>query len=358
MKNADRLGKTLAGKYTIERLIGSGGMGVVYAACHERTSERVAVKFLREEDLHDAELKRRFIQEAKAASDLQHPNVVRLIELDEDRELGMYMMLELLSGETLQELLEREGRIALEPLCEVLFPILHAAALAHDRGIVHRDLKPANIFLHRTATDQIVPKLLDFGIARVVQAKSAHLTRTGEILGSPEYMSPEQAYGDKQLGPTTDVWSMGAVLYRALTGVGPFARANVEATMLDVASATYEPLDARCPELPDASALQAVIGGALTREVARRTPSMRALMHGLAGVAGVEAQAILSRHIASDRISSPIAVAPEQRARRAPTPGPTELLPRRARTRRLPVIALLLLAALCAAGAAIAAFLD
>ncbi len=295
MNNAGRQQKTFAGKYTVERLIGTGGMGVVYAAVDRRTGERVAIKVLREEDLNDDELKRRFAQEARAAADLAHPNVVRLFQVDEDREHGIYMVMELLTGETLHERLAHVTRIPLEPLCETLFPIMHAVSAAHDRGILHRDLKPANIFIHRTREGRVVPKLLDFGIARVIQAKSAMLTRTGQILGTPDHMSPEQAYGEKQLGPTTDVWSMAVVFYRALAGVGPFLRKNVEATMLDVASATYPPLDVVSPDLPNVRALQAAIGRALTREVEHRTPTMRALMEEVARVASIEPSTILDR---------------------------------------------------------------
>jgi serine/threonine-protein kinase len=358
MKNAERLNKTLAGKYTIESLIGSGGMGVVYAATHRLTRERVAVKFLRDEEMHDIELKRRFIKEAQAAANLRHPNVVRLIDLDEDPDYGMYMVLELLSGEALSELLTRVERLPLGELCEILFPIMHALGAAHDRGILHRDIKPANIFLHREPDGRVVPKLLDFGIVRMLPLVSAMLTRTGEILGTPDYMSPEQAYGEKLLGPPTDVWAMAVVAYRAVCGVAPFARDNLEATMLDVASGTYSPLDERCPELPYAAALQGVIGRALTREVRRRTPSMPVLMRELAEVANVDAAAILARFGL---------VAPDPGARRSPArsrPEPqvddsavtARIAPRRRPARSLWLAALLLLAALCAAWGAFTAF--
>jgi serine/threonine protein kinase len=357
MKNAERLNKVLAGKYTIESLIGSGGMGVVYAATHRLTRERVAVKFLRDEEMHDLELKRRFVKEAQAAANLRHPNVVRLIDLDEDPEYGMYMVLELLSGEPLSELLIRVERVPLTELCEILFPIMHALGAAHDRGILHRDIKPANIFLHREPDGRLVPKLLDFGIARMLPMISAMLTRTGEILGTPDYMSPEQAYGDKLLGPPTDVWAMAVVAYRALCGVAPFARDNLEATMLDVASATYTPIDERCPELPGAAALQGVIGRALTLEVRRRTPSMPALMSELAEVANVDAGAILARFGL---------VAPDPSARRTPArmrsepsvddSAPTARLARvRPRARSFWLLAALLLAALGAVWGAFAA---
>ena len=276
--SGERLRDVFGGKYAIDGMIGRGGMGVVYAATHWLTRERVALKFLPEEDLHNAELKRRFIQEARAAADLHHPNVVRLLDLAEDDHRGLYMVFELLSGETLQQLLDRERQLSPRALATIVLPIMHATAAAHDAGIVHRDLKPANIFLHEDTAGRLVPKLLDFGIARVLQAKSGMHTRSGEVLGTLDYMSPEQAYGDKQLGPATDVWSMAVVMYRALAGVAPFARDNVVETMLDLASANYLPLDRCRPELPRAAALQAVIARALSREVHRRTPSMRALI--------------------------------------------------------------------------------
>jgi serine/threonine-protein kinase len=368
MKRAERLHTTLAGKYQIERVIGTGGIGVVYAATHRLTREQVAVKFLREENLHDADLKRRFIKEAQAAANLRHPNVVRLIDLDEDADHGLYMVLELLSGETLQELLARERRIALPALCEMLFPILHAVAAAHEHGVLHRDLKPANIFVHRDPRGRLVPKLLDFGIARVFRATSSMPTRTGDVLGTPDHMSPEQAYGDKSLGPTTDVWSMGVVVYRALAGVGPFARKDVVATMMDVASAKYEPLEVAYPELPDAAALQAVIGRALTLDPARRTPDMLTFMSELAAVAQLDPAPILVRHglewprvsgVAAEPVSVPSGGNPGAsddsadshvaRKRKLASQSQTSV-----RTRVL--VALLLLAAICAGWGAFRAF--
>jgi serine/threonine protein kinase len=368
MKRAERLHTTLAGKYQIERVVGSGGMGVVYAATHRLTHERVAVKFLREEDLHDAGLKRRFIKEAQAAANLRHPNVVRLIDLDEDGDHGMYMVLELLSGETLGELLSRQRRLALPALCEVLFPIMHAVAAAHDHGILHRDLKPANIFLHRDLDGALIPKLLDFGIARVFRTKSSMPTRTGDILGTPDHMSPEQAYGEKSLGPATDVWSMTVVLDRALAGVGPFARKNVAATMIDVASATYPPLDEACPELPNAAALQGVIGRALARDAAQRTPSMFALMTDLATFAQIDPAPILGRYGLEwprvSRVSASPAktpsddsdTAPSDVSRRSHESGARPRASSALRIDRRALVALLLLAAICAGWGAFAAF--
>lgn len=364
MKQAERLHTTLAGKYLIERVIGTGGIGVVYAATHRLTREQVAVKFLREENLHDADLKRRFVKEAQAAANLRHPNVVRLIDLDEDSDHGLYMVLELLSGETLQELLTRERRISLQTLCEMLFPIMHAVAAAHEHGILHRDLKPANIFLHRDRRDRLVPKLLDFGIARVFRVDSSMPTRTGDVLGTPDHMSPEQAYGDKSLGPTTDVWSMAVVVYRALAGVGPFSHKDIVATMLAVASATYPALDVACPELPDAPALQAVLDRALTLDVARRTPDILALMTELAKVAHIDPATILARHGLDGPRVSQVAVEPPLNAQSDGSETASDdskevssshvarkrasASHERARSQTRPLVVLLLLAAICA----------
>jgi eukaryotic-like serine/threonine-protein kinase len=360
MKQAERLHTTLAGKYLIERVIGTGGIGVVYAATHRLTREQVAVKFLREENLHDADLKRRFVKEAQAAANLRHPNVVRLIDLDEDGDHGLYMVLELLSGETLQELLARECCIALPALCEMLFPIMHAVSAAHEHGILHRDLKPANIFLHRDRRGRLVPKLLDFGIARVFRVESSMPTRTGDVLGTPDHMSPEQAFGDKSLGPATDVWSMAVVVYRALTGVGPFARKDVIATMLDVASAKYPALDVAYPELPDAPALQAVLGRALALDAARRTPDILALMTELARVARVDPATILARHGLEWPRVSHVAVEPPANTQAETSEGASDdskevgsshVARKRAGNHTRMLVVLLLLAAICALGA-------
>jgi len=279
-----RLQHVLAGRYRIDSFVGAGGVGLVYAATQLATGERVAVKFLRSELSTQPELTRRFVKEAEAVAQLEHPNAVRLIELDRDPKYGLYMVLPLLSGESLEHHLNRMRRISLERTCEWLLPIMDMLEHAHARGLLHRDIKPANIFLHEPSPGHIVPKLLDFGLVRVMGDQLGLNTKTGQALGTPAHMSPEQARGIKGLGPASDVWAMAVVLYRCLSGVEPFDRGSVNGTVLAVIRGEYRPLEEVCPELPRAAAVGQVLERALRVEPRRRTGSMAQLRAELSAV--------------------------------------------------------------------------
>jgi serine/threonine protein kinase len=274
-----RLQHVLAGTYRIDSFLGAGGVGLVYAATQLATQERVAVKFLRSELASQPELTRRFIKEAEAAAQLEHPNAVRLIALDKDPKYGLYMVLELLSGESLELHLNRVKRVPLERACEWLLPIVDMLEHAHANGLLHRDIKPANIFLHEPTPGQIVPKLLDFGLVRVMSDLQGLNTKTGQALGTPAHMSPEQARGIKGLQPSSDVWAMAVVLYRCLSGIEPFDRGSVNSTVLAVIRGEYRPLAEVCPDLPRAAALSEVLRRALRVDPKARTQSM-ALLRG------------------------------------------------------------------------------
>ena len=271
---ADRLNKTLMGKYLLESFLGSGGMGLVYIASHRLTRERVAVKFLRAELANQPENTRRFINEAQAVARLKHPNAVRLMDLDIDPEYGLFMVLELLHGESLDAHLSRVERLSLAQTCEWLLPIMEVLERAHACDVLHRDVKPANIFLHREADGRITPKLLDFGLVRVLDAQPGLRTKTGQVLGTPTHMAPEQAEGQRDLGPTCDVWAMAVVWQRCLSGVEPFARSSLDATVLAIICGDYKPLPVVRPELPGAALLAEVLGRALEIEPAQRIQRM------------------------------------------------------------------------------------
>jgi serine/threonine-protein kinase len=256
-------------------------MGLVYAASHRMTHERVAVKFLRKELLQDDESTRRFVQEARAVARLRHRNIVRLMDLDTDPEHGMYMVLELLHGESLEERLQRDRTLSLVQTHALLRPIMEALDHAHAERLIHRDVKPANIFLHQEADGRLTPKLLDFGLVRSMSIQSGLNTRSGQAIGTPAHMSPEQARGEKGLQPATDVWSMAVTLYRCLSGVGPFERSSQDGTVVAVMGGQYMPLDRRCPTLPNAVGVQAVLAGAFAVDPSARTPDMSSLIEQL-----------------------------------------------------------------------------
>ncbi|MCA9607944.1 MAG: serine/threonine protein kinase, partial [Myxococcales bacterium] len=203
----ERLGRALGGRYRLLKILGKGGMGVVYEGVHEGTGRPVAVKVLLPQFLEHPEITKRFLREAKAAASLHHPNVVDVLDVGEDDDGAPYIVLEFLVGRTLHAL-SKKGPLDAEPTLAHLLPVMDALALAHDNGIVHRDVKPDNIFLAEDETGRITPKLLDFGIAKLLQVTSSLKTRTGTAMGTPHYMPPEQAQGARDVTPAADVWAM------------------------------------------------------------------------------------------------------------------------------------------------------
>ena len=214
----DRIGKLLAGKYRLEVLLACGGMGLVYGARHQTTGRAVAVKLLRPELVAKTDFVRRVAVEARLAVEASHPNVVEVLDAGADADGTPFLVLERLYGQTLEALLVRP--LSLLTAAQAVVPVMNALVSLHDAGIVHRDIKPANLFLSVQSEGRVTPKLLDFGIAKVLEG--ATVTRSGIALGTPAYMAPEQALGCSTVGPATDVWAIGVVLARCLTGQLPF----------------------------------------------------------------------------------------------------------------------------------------
>jgi len=244
----ERVGTTLGGKYRIERILAQGGMGTVFVGVHEWTHRPVAVKVLNYEHAREPEIVRRFLLEARAAAQLKHANVVDVLDMGQESDGSVYLVLELLEGETLKARM-KEGPLELLEIVEVLGPIMRALASAHRKGVVHRDLKPDNIFLAVDENGQRVPKLLDFGIAKVGSGDSSS-TRTGTMVGTPHFMAPEQVRGERDVGPAADVWSMGVVLYACLAGRLPFEADSTAAVLAKVITERPMPLLAVAPHLP------------------------------------------------------------------------------------------------------------
>jgi serine/threonine-protein kinase len=244
----ERVGTTLGGKYRIERILAQGGMGTVFVGLHEWTHRPVAVKVLNYEHAREPEIVRRFLLEARAAAQLKHANVVDVLDMGQESDGSVYLVLELLEGETLKARM-KEGPLALLEIVEVLGPIMRALATAHRKGVVHRDLKPDNIFLAIDESGQRVPKLLDFGIAKIGGGDSSS-TRTGTMVGTPHFMAPEQVRGERDVGPAADVWSMGVVLYACFSGRLPFESDSTAGVLAKVITERPTPLLAVAPHLP------------------------------------------------------------------------------------------------------------
>lgn len=215
----------IGGKYRLGPVIGSGGVGTVYRATHLWTEREVAVKILDPSLPHYDELREAFLREARATVQLEHPNVVEVLDMGEDDAGTTYLVMELLDGPLLRDVLFEQGRLSPDDTLAILLPLIDALETAHGLGIVHRDFKPENIVLSVDPFEVMTPKLLDFGVAQILRdtQPSSPGASSKVIVGTPQYMSPEQARDQIYLiGPQTDVWGVGVVWYECLTGQPPF----------------------------------------------------------------------------------------------------------------------------------------
>jgi serine/threonine-protein kinase len=223
-------GEVVGDRYRLVREIGRGGMGVVWVAHSLVLGVDVALKLIRASAASSA-LSSRMAREAHAAARLGHPALVRVFDFGWTRHGDPYLVMELVQGETLAAQVKREARIPAIRAVQTLLPIVDGLRMAHDKGIVHRDIKPDNVFLAADALGRRQPKLLDFGIAKVDKQIDGRLTQVGAVLGSPDYMSPEQALGLDDIDERTDIWSLCVVLYEVITGTVPFQKPNYNALM-------------------------------------------------------------------------------------------------------------------------------
>lgn len=263
------IGRTLNETYLLERLIGRGGMGRVYAGRHLRLSRPVAVKVLQSKFSSSPDAVERFRHEARSASALGHPNIVQVFDFNQSEDRSWYIVMELLEGEDLRSVIKREKQIEPAACLPVLQQLCDALDLAHSKGLVHRDLKPSNIFL-RALQGRSEVKILDFGVAKILGADLG-LTMDGAMLGTPHYMAPEQAAGEGSLTPRVDIYALGTVLFEMLTGRRPFD-AESPLTVLHL-RATQNPPDPSSIVSTLPKELDGVIRRALERDPAARFES-------------------------------------------------------------------------------------
>jgi serine/threonine protein kinase len=238
-------GAVLSRKWRLLQKVGDGGMGEVYAAEPVDGGQRVAIKLLRPEFLGEPTVLARFLEEGSLCTRLIHPNIARMLECASAEDGSPYLVMELLEGVPLSAYLQNGGRIPLAQAVPILQGILAGLAAAHAQGVVHRDLKPDNVFLTRGADGTFVVKVLDFGIAKVMDAAGGmgSRTRTGMLLGTPAYMSPDQVRSAKDVDARTDLWAAGVMFYEMLTGRVAFPAPTEYARLAAVLSAEPEPIE-------------------------------------------------------------------------------------------------------------------
>jgi eukaryotic-like serine/threonine-protein kinase len=322
-----RVGDVLAGKYRLCRVLGEGGMGTVWLARNELLDVDVAVKVILGE-LRETEAAGRLLREARAAARLDHPSIVRIFDFGESERGDPFIVMEVVEGESLRDVLERDSRIPATDAVRMVLPVLAALERAHARSVIHRDLKPDNVLLSRLDEDRVIPKVVDFGIAKLPDERDGlALTQAGVVMGSPEYLSPEQARGQTDLDHRVDLWATAVMLYELITGRRPFFGINYNALIVSIMHASPEPctkLGAGDPEL------SALLERGMAKAREDRFPNARAFGRELAlwlRARGVETDcsgaSIASHWLGEGRGSLPsmVGAAPRSNPPAAPAPS-------------------------------------
>lgn len=269
---ATLVGTCLDGRYELTGHLATGGMGAVFQARHVHLRKDLAVKVLRPELSASPDLVERFRREAEIASALQHDHIVHVTDFGRTEEGWLFLAMELLTGESLFDRLRREGALAPAAAVPVLWQICAGLGAAHAMGVVHRDLKPENVFLARTASGREVAKILDFGIAKMTDPSSGCATQAGMVVGTPEYLAPEQATGGA-VDARADLYAVGLIAWRMLAGHHPFTAPDARGLLMKQATAPVPPLAGARPELAAWPELVAVVARACEKEPAARPAS-------------------------------------------------------------------------------------
>jgi len=332
-------------RYELGHSIGGGGMAEVVEAYDRKLDRRVAVKLLRS-GTGDPRARERFAREAQMAAGFTHPNVVTVHDVGETSGQP-YLVMELIDGRTLAEVLAEQGPLPVETALAAADALLAALGAAHERGLVHRDVKPANVLIGRDGR----VKLADFGIATAIQGASAGLTATGQVIGTPTYLSPEQVDG-REATPRTDLYALGVVLYEMLAGVPPFRADHAVAVALAHRDDPVPPLEAHREDLP--AGLASVVGRALEKDPADRFADAGEMRTALSAIRGRDdpshGDTTLAFALPDATRTLPLTAAPEAAAADA---APRSTRPRSPKRRSGVAAALVALAVLIGAGAAL-----
>ena len=279
-------GQLVGGKYRLDRMLARGGMGVVWIARHHQLQHEVAIKFLDASYAASAAIRARFEREAMAAANLRSPHIVQVHDYGVE-DGSPYLVMELLAGEDLGARLSRVGRLGFVEALRILSQVAKGLRKAHDAGIIHRDLKPGNLFLAAGDDGEEVVKIVDFGIAKETGVKLVgEATRTGEVMGSPHYMSPEQVRGEREIDPRSDLWSLGVILFRCVTGHLPFPGDILTAVVMKIMVEPIPPPSAVLPGLPPA--VDAFFARALARDKNQRFQSVAEMLTAFGQLSNIE----------------------------------------------------------------------
>jgi serine/threonine protein kinase len=266
----DITGKVLDRKYKLVRLIGQGGMGSIWEARHTRIHRRVAVKVMHPALGSNTDTVERFFREAQAASAIGHPNIIEIFDVGMEKDGTAFMVMELLDGATVEALLKKQGSIPAQRVIGIVLQVLSALHAAHKKGIVHRDLKPDNVFLAVDSRMREDVKLLDFGIAKILanEDEDLKLTQPGTVLGTPYYLSPEQARGAKDVDHRIDIWAVGVMMFEMLSGRLPFQGDTYNEVIGNILTAEPPLLEQFVTGIP--RNLEAILAKAMCKDRERR----------------------------------------------------------------------------------------
>jgi serine/threonine-protein kinase len=307
------VGTVLGGAYQVTRLVGQGGMGAVYEGVHSRLGRRVAIKVMDRNLAENTEALARFRREIEVTAKLEHPNIVQVSDFGTAPTGEPYLVMEYLDGEDLDQRLAREGRVSFATAVAIVNQLASALAVTHAEGIVHRDLKPANVFLVKMPGRADFVKVVDFGVSKVLKASAAKLTAAAMVIGTPEYMAPEQAAGKvDEIDHRSDQWSLACIAWQMLVGQQPFFGP-------DVNSILHQVMDGAPPVLgPELASLmpgqvEAVLRKALSKRQLDRYPTITAFAKTFAAAAPLDSPMRPVPPKTSPAIRPPAAAPPRRR---------------------------------------------
>ena len=282
------IGKTIGDRYLVKGVLGEGGMGMVYEAEHRGLGRSVAIKVLNPSQAKKRVAVKRFQQEARAAGAIGHPNICEVYDLGSLEDGSPYLVMEKLVGTTLADRIGREGGLPFDEVVDVIQQVLAGLVAAHEKGIVHRDIKPENVFLARRIGAPPIVKILDFGVSKMMPAfqtgeENLDLTRTGMVMGTPYYMSPEQARGERNLDGRVDVYACGVMMYESIAGKRPFLAPNYNALLLAIINTSPKSLREVRPATPPA--IESIVGRMMAKARDDRYMTAASVLRDLQAIA-------------------------------------------------------------------------